>query len=322
MALSYSTHGLSLEQSATLVQDVADRYFGKSFNWTPLPNVEFAVDISLRSAGEVMIARNKSMGFCQDNVPTQGRHSMRRFSVHAAVDGAQRLVSDGQLVSLQPGQFILLDTSRSCSREQLHRSDTISLNISEDVMRREVPYFERLLHHTFGTEDPLPKTIFELLRQTTEVGDFPHSDSASRCMSRTILNLLGMLADNQLNAHGPSNERLRKMRVREIRQYIDDNLTDPELSLEQISRAMSLSTRYLHMLFSNEPLSIPKIIRASRLIKAAENLRHEHLKSRSITEIVLDCGFNDISHFCRLFKEEYAMSARDYRKAVHRTASC
>lgn len=317
MTLSYSTYGLSLEQRTTLVQNVAERYYGKSFLWAPLPNVDFSVDLSLRTSGEVMIARNKSKGFRQENDPTHGRYSMRRFAVHAAVDGAQELVSDGQTISLQPGQFTLLDTSRACKREQFDRSDTISLTVSEEVMRREVPHFEKLLYHAFCTEDQLPKTIFELLQQTTEVGNFRHSDSASWCMSRTILNLLGMLADNQLSVHGPSNARLRKMRVGEIRQYIDDNLTDPDLSLEQISKAMSLSTRYLHTLFSDEPLSIPKLIRARRLKKAAEIFRQEHLASRSITEIVFDCGFNDLSHFCRLFREEYQMSARDYRKIVH-----
>lgn len=317
MALNYTTRGLPLEQGTRLLQSVAEKHYGRSFLWSPLVPEAFSVDLTLRSTGEVMLARNRSAGFCQVNDPTHGRHSMRRFAVHAAVEGAQQLISDGEVVSLQPGQFTLLDTSRACRRDQIDHSDTISLTVSEEVMRREVPHFERLLHHSFASEDELSKTIFELLRQTTEVGDCRHSDAAAWCMSRTILNLLGLLADSQFHAHGPRDSRLRKMRVAEIRQYIDKNLTDPELSLEQISKAMALSTRYLHMLFVDEPLSIPRYIRARRLEKAAERLGQKHFSSRSITEIVFDCGFNDISHFCRLFRDEYGMSARDYRKLVH-----
>ncbi|MCF7802623.1 MAG: AraC family transcriptional regulator [Candidatus Marinimicrobia bacterium] len=54
-----------------------------------------------------------------------------------------------------------------------------------------------------------------------------------------------------------------------------------------------------------------------RLNYAANKLS---FSTESITEIAMDCGFNNLSHFYHLFKNEYQMSPGDFRKGHHKSA--
>ena len=99
-----------------------------------------------------------------------------------------------------------------------------------------------------------------------------------------------------------------------VKAYIEANLADPELSIERIAHACSISVRGLHRLFAEDPAgSVSRYLWQRRLIRCAEALRDPSQAHRSITEICFSYGFSSSSHFSRLFKDRFGVSPVRYR---------
>lgn len=96
-----------------------------------------------------------------------------------------------------------------------------------------------------------------------------------------------------------------------IQEVMQAHLYSP-LTVAQLAQlaGQSLSTfkRDFHKHFNDTPANY---IREKRLERAAELLQHSRY---SVSEIAYEVGFNDTSHFARLFREHYKMSASAYRK--------
>jgi AraC-like DNA-binding protein len=86
-----------------------------------------------------------------------------------------------------------------------------------------------------------------------------------------------------------------------------------EISLGQLSREAYISVSHLSFLFKRD-IGVPfKTLLASVRIEKACQLLLENAQE-SITEISLDAGFGDLSHFERTFKRLVGTNPRDYRR--------
>ena len=109
------------------------------------------------------------------------------------------------------------------------------------------------------------------------------------------------------------NERREyESRVNRVLDYIDRSL-EKKLSLEELARVASFSPFHFHRIFKcmvGETLN--DYIRRIKLEKAANILAHN--ERTSITEIAFDCGFSSSAVFARAFKENFGMSASEWRR--------
>jgi AraC family transcriptional regulator, positive regulator of tynA and feaB len=96
--------------------------------------------------------------------------------------------------------------------------------------------------------------------------------------------------------------------------YIEAKLVDPELSVERIAHACSISIRGLHRHFAEDPAgSVSRYLWQRRLIRCAEALRDPSRADLSITDVCFSYGFSSSSHFSRLFKDQFGVSPARYR---------
>jgi AraC-like DNA-binding protein len=106
-----------------------------------------------------------------------------------------------------------------------------------------------------------------------------------------------------------------RSRADELRRWatalIDARLGDPGFSSSAIAEGLDISARYLQRVFAEAGTTPGRFLLARRLDVAAERLRSG--KRWSITDIALECGFNDLSYFSRTFRRRFGVSARDYR---------
>lgn len=92
--------------------------------------------------------------------------------------------------------------------------------------------------------------------------------------------------------------------------YIEENVANPELNVERLSREMGMSrvNFYKKMLAITSKTPV-ELIRTIRLKYAAQLL----LKSQKrINEVMMDAGFNDAKLFRKYFKEEFGVLPSDY----------
>jgi AraC family transcriptional activator of tynA and feaB len=114
----------------------------------------------------------------------------------------------------------------------------------------------------------------------------------------------------------------RDERSMRVKAYIEANLADPELSVERIAHACSISVRGLHRHFAEDPAgSVSHYLWQRRLIRCAEALRDPSQAHRSITDVCFSYGFSSSSHFSRLFKDRFGVPPVRYRVELARPPS-
>jgi AraC-like DNA-binding protein len=97
--------------------------------------------------------------------------------------------------------------------------------------------------------------------------------------------------------------------------HIAAHFQDPELSLEVVARCQGISPRYLQLLMTSSGTSFTERVNELRLQRAFALLIDSHGNARRISDIALEVGFSDISHFNRLFRARFGVSPRDVRNA-------
>jgi AraC-like DNA-binding protein len=108
---------------------------------------------------------------------------------------------------------------------------------------------------------------------------------------------------------------VRAARLRAIKADIAGNAGAQHLSPESIARRHRLSERYVRKLFEMEGMSLTEFMLGQRLARAHGMLTDRRLAGRTITEIALEAGFNDLSYFNRTFRRRYSATPSDVRAA-------
>ena len=93
-------------------------------------------------------------------------------------------------------------------------------------------------------------------------------------------------------------------------QYMNDNLANPDLSNQGIATQLNISEVYLRKLFNQHYQTSPRQhLLNLRMQKAMYLLINTTL---SITEISIECGFTNLYHFCRTFKQRTGLTPTEY----------
>lgn len=99
-----------------------------------------------------------------------------------------------------------------------------------------------------------------------------------------------------------------------LAEFVDRNLGGEGLSLDLAGDHFRVSSRLIGRILKNEGHNFVSFVTMRRLHVAQRLLVEElHL---SITEVAYSVGFNDLSYFCRKFKAEFGVSARDFRNGM------
>ena len=100
--------------------------------------------------------------------------------------------------------------------------------------------------------------------------------------------------------------------VVKVKTTIEKHISDADLDIEKLARALALSTSQLNRkLTALTGLSTNNFMRYVRLIKAKELLLHSGF---SITAIAYDSGFNDPAYFIRVFRQEFGVTPQVWRE--------
>jgi AraC-like DNA-binding protein len=96
----------------------------------------------------------------------------------------------------------------------------------------------------------------------------------------------------------------------EITRYIESNIDNPELTVEDLSKHVFLSRGSLYnkilILTGEAPL---EYIRSIKLNRAAALLENSNMK---ISEIGYEVGFTSPNYFARAFKAKFSLSPSEY----------
>ena len=95
--------------------------------------------------------------------------------------------------------------------------------------------------------------------------------------------------------------------------HIAAHFQDPEFSLEVVARCQGISPRYLQHMMTSSGTSFTEHVNELRLQRAFALLIEPNGSAQRISDIALEVGFSDISHFNRLFRARFGISPRGVR---------
>jgi len=87
-----------------------------------------------------------------------------------------------------------------------------------------------------------------------------------------------------------------------------------DLTPGDIAREIGVSSRTLARLFAANRETVMRRVFAERLGQAARLLAAPESTDRSITDIAFACGFNDVSHFGRVFAGTMHITPSEWRR--------
>lgn len=115
----------------------------------------------------------------------------------------------------------------------------------------------------------------------------------------------------------PTASRTREAAMQRMCRYVDEQLSDPALSLAAVAAHERVSERQVQKLFEGLGLSFTAYLRQRRLERCRADLANRQYGHLSISDICFRWGFNDPAHFSHCFRDRYAMSPRQFRQQAN-----
>jgi AraC-like DNA-binding protein len=132
-----------------------------------------------------------------------------------------------------------------------------------------------------------------------------------------LCGFLSMLAGTLECQRPPENgrpHRLSRFHLERIKNHLRLHLMDADLSAKSVALALGLSVSHVHRVFAHEGCTVSEWLWRERLDGCAADLSRAAEAHRSVGEIALSWGFNNLSHFSRAFKNRFGLCPKDWRK--------
>lgn len=149
-------------------------------------------------------------------------------------------------------------------------------------------------------DNQLEREIERILRQMKRADSI---DTIIECISAAVEMLCLSIDSRNKNSY----QRL----IDKIIAFIDDNYSNPNLSLISIAQSMCLTESYISSFFKqNYGTNIHNYIEQKRMTKAAELLKGANLAT---TEIIEKTGYTNMNTFYKAFKRYYGITPKEYK---------
>lgn len=263
---------------------------------------------SVRDSRIVSFGGQERLRFERDRKDVQ-RTTRQDLSIVFAAEGDMELTVGNRRAALKQGSFTITDSACPMTFETTDRFRQFDLIFPKNLLLAKFPFAEEFVGMTLGPGEGLLAFFVDHLFSVEE-----HlrgiEDRLADNILMTTLDLLAMTLSS-LDAGRLYTPRERTLH--RIKQFIETRLTCEELDPDMIAHANGITTRYLHKLFAETGTTVGTWVRR-RLENCCRDLLSNALSKRSITEIAMRWGFNDMSYFSKTFKRQFGVSPSDMRR--------
>ncbi len=231
------------------------------------------------------------------------------------VEGSSLNSQDNRVAKLASGDFVLCATARPCEMSLPEPGRRIIISIPGNLLRRHLACPDNVVGVRMSGAKGMNMLLANFVRSFWACRREAVDQSVAIRMSCTLLDLIAAAYSCTPQARCEQSSLVAAHRVRII-SYIEAHLRDPELTPRRVAQACRITARYLHHLFASESETVTQFIQRRRLEECARALIAAPIRGRLVTEIAFDYGFNSLTHFGRVFRNQYGLTPSEYRRAA------
>lgn len=312
----YSTIALPVEARAQFWARTTADFFGDLHTESRfVDNGEFDARLIAYRMGEIQVIRVSApehrVWRAGDRAETVASDC---YKLILQVRGNGVVEQGGNAIGLNPGDWAIYDPRLSYSITNRQAMEALVLLIPRHPLRNfrlgEVRCPARGRPELDSMQALFSDFLHSLAAQLPTLPDAAAGTFADTTLGLLVSTLATRQAATEVQRGNPDVMRMR------VKQFVANNLIDPELSIEGIARELSCSKRYLHRLFEDEGVTLDRYIWNARLERCRDALAGRRERHGGIARIAFAWGFNSNAHFCRMFKSRFGVSPRDYQAAA------
>jgi AraC-like DNA-binding protein len=215
---------------------------------------------------------------------------------------------------LRAGDFAFIDLSRPAHWTNTWWTQIVAIAFPRKLLPLPTDDVAALTAVGFTADDGPDALFSSTARQLARQVDHLDPAGAAR-VGTAALDLLTVALAGRLDRHGevPDDIPERALILR-VHAFIENQLTDPELTPVSIARAHHVSLRSLYKLFEGERTSVAGRIKERRLERCRRDLLDPSLADVPVSAIAARWGLTNAAHFSRAFRAAYGASPVEYRR--------
>lgn len=214
--------------------------------------------------------------------------------------GSIGLVQEDRPVILKSGEMAIYDQTRPFKLHFSGRTEGKIITIPRQHLLCRLPDAAAAASRKISATTKLAMLTNSMVSKILECDHYSRTSIVSWLSASTIDIIAATLEAEfgDLDISALSDPRLQR-----AKSFLRDNLHDPEISLEVLSKAVGIAPRTLNRLFLAEGTTPIHWLWKQRLIESRKALETRQVVQ--VTEVALAHGFRDLSHFSRAFKKEF-----------------
>jgi AraC family transcriptional regulator, positive regulator of tynA and feaB len=278
---------------------VGDRRFDAAFRGTPISDLHLC-----RIQASPHCAERSSSGISRSTNST--------LVFNFVLSGSLIAEQDGRIAQLRVGDGALCDADRPYRLHSDEAFDLACIRIPRQIIASRIGHLQRLSAYNFSERSELAPMVFAYLSHLVDCAP-KLSDNAGLRVSQNLTELLVALVSEFAESGQPLLTEYRGLALMRVKATVERSLGKPSVTPATIAAELKLSQRYINQLLEAEGTSLSRYMWERRLERCAAQLRNSALRSRSVSQIAMENGFNDLSHFSKAFRNHFGASPRDYR---------
>lgn len=316
---SMTTDTLSPKDRAPVWREWIWKHFG-GLQSDLYGDTEFDGHMASSRAGDVILTRLEANRHRVVRTQDMVRRSEEGYlKIVAPMKGRAGVEQVGRQAWVGPGSWTIYDTTGSYDIANPERVEHLIVMVPKAQIAEHGLRLDTLMARPVSGASGIGRVALATMRSTFE--ELPNmSADAARGAGNAITQLVRL---SLIELAGQYTQQTQREALKDrIRNYIALNLRDPHLSIDQIAVALNCSKRHLHNAFAQEQETLASYIQRLRLNGCLRELQQGGAARRAITEIALGWGFNNLSHFSRVFREHTGQSPSAFRLANPQESDC
>lgn len=262
-----------------------------------------ATEVNVRLAHIELARVTGSPHVVQRTKAVISRAPLDAVAVYLPVRGSSVFHSPERSLPLAPGAILACATDHPFARDFPDGLEELVVKAPRQAIESRTGGTSPPGPVTHGASTPYARALGMIVSHATRAGN-AMSPEDTVPVEQIVLDLVAVIIGGQRAARTLAHRAA-------ARAYIEEHLTDPNLSATEIAAAIGISERQLTRVFAADGTSVPRYVLGRRLDLARSLLAGTG--GSTVAEVAARCGFTSATYFSHVFRQRFGVRASELR---------